>query len=314
MTMLGRIYGAVVRTKNALHDRGTLRTRRLQGPVVSVGNIAVGGSGKTPFVILLGELLKARSISLDVLSRGYGRSSTGVLLVDPQGSPQEFGDEPLLIAQRLQVPVVVGEKRFAAGKFAEARFGPQVHILDDGFQHRALARNLDIVLVNQSDFQDQLLPKGRLRESLAALKRADVIVMEESTKYLPSWIGGKTIWRIRRGLTIPRLPTRVVAFCGIARPERFFAELRQAGVAAAMEVAYGDHYSYTEKDVRHLLALQEEKNCGGFVTTEKDVINLKEHAALLQPLFSTTVTMELLRPELAMDLLLKKIATISPGV
>jgi len=307
--MLARIYGAVVRTKNALHDRGALRTRRLRGPVVSVGNVAVGGSGKTPFVILLGELLKARGIQFDVLSRGYGRASTGVLLVDPQGSPQEFGDEPLLIARRLGVPVVVGEKRYDAGKFAEARFGPQLHILDDGFQHRALARDLDIVLVNQSDFQDQLLPKGRLRESLAALKRADVIVMEESTKYLPSWIGSKAMWRIRRGLTIPALPSRMVAFCGVARPERFFTELREAAVKAAVEVAYSDHHVYTEKDVRHLLAVQEEKNCGGFVTTEKDVINLREHAALLRPLFSTTVTMELVRPEPAIELLLKKIQT-----
>ena len=309
MTVLARIYGAVVRTKNALHDRGTLRARRLQGPVVSVGNIAVGGSGKTPFVILLGELLKARGIQFDVLSRGYGRSSTGVLLVDPQGSPQEFGDEPLLISRRLGVPVVVGEKRYQAGKFAEARFGPQLHILDDGFQHRALARDLDIVMVNQSDFQDQLLPKGRLRESLAALKRADVIVMEEGAKYLPSWIGSKTMWRVCRGVKIPSLPTRVAAFCGVARPERFFAELRQAGVAAVVEVAYGDHHVYTEKDVQHLLAVQEEKNCGGFVTTEKDVINLGNHADLLRPLFSTTVTMELVRAEPAMELLLEKIQT-----
>ena len=305
--MLARIYGAVVRTKNALHDRGALRARRLQGPVVSVGNIAVGGSGKTPFVILLGELLKARGIQFDVLSRGYGRATTGVLLVDPHGSPPEFGDEPLLIARRLGVPVVVGEKRYEAGKFAEARFGTQLHILDDGFQHRALARDLDIVLVNQSDFQDQLLPKGRLRESLAALKRADVIVMEENAKYLPSWIGNKTMWRIRRGVKIPSLPTRVAAFCGVARPERFFAELREAGVAAAVEVAYGDHHIYTEKDVRHLLSVQEEKNCGGFVTTEKDAINLQDHAGLLRPLFTTTVTMELIRPAPALDLLLEKI-------
>jgi len=314
MTMLARIYGAVVRTKNALHDRGALRARRLRGPVISVGNIAVGGSGKTPFVIMLGELLKARGIPFDVLSRGYGRSSTGVFLVDPEGSPQQFGDEPLLIARRLGVPVVIGERRFDAGKFAEARLGPQAHILDDGFQHRALARDLDIVLVNQSDFQDQLLPKGRLRESLAALKRADVIAMEESTKYLPSWIGGKTIWRFRRGLKIPAVPPRVIAFCGVARPDRFFAELRQSGVVAAVEVPYGDHHLYTGKDVRHLLTIQEEKNCSGFVTTEKDVINLREHAALLHPLLSTTVTMELVRPEPAMDLLLKKIQTSPAGV
>ena len=307
MTVLARIYGAVVRTKNALHDHGALPSRHLQGPVVSVGNIAVGGSGKTPFVIALGELLKARGVPFDVLSRGYGRSSAGVLLVDPQGSPDKFGDEPLLIARRLGVPVVIGEKRYEAGKFAEARFGPQLHILDDGFQHRALARDLDIVMVNQSDFQDQLLPKGRLRESLTALKRADVIVMEDGAKYLPSWIGGKMMWRVRRGVTFPALPARVAAFCGVARPERFFSQLREAGVVAAVEVAYSDHHIYTEKDVRHLLAIQDEKNCGGFVTTEKDVINLREHVSLLRPLFPASVTMELIRAESALNFLLKKI-------
>src|SRR5580704_16224595 len=131
----------MVRARNALYDRALWRTRRLHGAVVSVGNLSAGGSGKTPFVMLLGELLKARAIKFDVLSRGYGRSSKGVRLVDPAGLPQEFGDEPLLIARQLQVPVIVGEDRWEAGRFAEAKFGPQLHLLDDGFQHRALARD-----------------------------------------------------------------------------------------------------------------------------------------------------------------------------
>src|SRR5580698_8881757 len=139
------IYGAAIAARNGLYERGWLSARRLQGPVVSVGNLSAGGSGKTPFVILLGELLKARGIRFNVLSRGYGRKSTGVLLVDPAGLAQEFGDEPLLIARKLQVPVIVGEDRYRAGRFAEAKLGPQLHLLDDGFQHRALARDFDIV-------------------------------------------------------------------------------------------------------------------------------------------------------------------------
>jgi tetraacyldisaccharide 4'-kinase len=111
---LSSIYGVAVRARNALYDRKRLPARRLEGPVVSVGNLSAGGSGKTPFVLLLGELLQSRGVKFDVLSRGYGRESRGVLLVDPAGLPQEFGDEPLLIARRLQVPVIVGEDRYEA--------------------------------------------------------------------------------------------------------------------------------------------------------------------------------------------------------
>src|ERR1700716_4358992 len=108
MNPLSAIYGVAVGTRNALHDRGLLRVRKLQGPVISVGNLSVGGSGKTPFVILLGALLKSRAIPFDILSRGYGRQTRNIALVDATGSAREFGDEPLLIARRLRVPVVVG--------------------------------------------------------------------------------------------------------------------------------------------------------------------------------------------------------------
>ncbi len=158
MNPLSAIYGASVWVRNRLYDRGILQSRRLSRPVISVGNISVGGSGKTPFVILLGELLKKRGITFDVLSRGYGRKSRGVFVVDPNGSSQEFGDEPILIAKRLGCSVVVGESRYQAGLLAEAKFKSQLHILDDGFQHRSLARDFDIVLVTSEDLQDRLLP------------------------------------------------------------------------------------------------------------------------------------------------------------
>lgn len=308
MSLLDSIYGAVVKAKNALHERGTLQTRRLKGPVVSVGNLAVGGSGKTPFVILLGELLKARGLEVDVLSRGYGRTTSGVLLVDPHGTPGEFGDEPLLIARRLGVPVVVGEKRYEAGQFAETQFGTRLHLLDDGFQHRELARDLDLVLLNASDFTDRLLPGGRLREPLSALKRADVVVVEEGVPYPARRLGRKAIWRIRRGISVPALPPRVAAFCGVARPERFFGELRAASVAAAVELAFSDHHAYTEKEVRDLLELKETKNCAAFVTTEKDLINLQGFSSRLGPLFAAAVTMELVDPEAALSLLMERIS------
>ena len=113
MSFLSSIFGVGVRARNALYDRGIARARKVQGPVVSIGNLSVGGSGKTPFVLVLGELLKARGLKFDILSRGYGRRTRGVARVDPGGLPQDFGDEPLLLARRLGVPVIVGEDRYA---------------------------------------------------------------------------------------------------------------------------------------------------------------------------------------------------------
>ena len=178
MNPLSAIYSAGITSKNRLYDAGVLKTERLSGPVISVGNLSVGGSGKTPFVILLGKLLQDRGIPFNVLSRGYGRKTRGILEVDPNGSPEQFGDEPLLIARCLSCPVIVGESRYHAGLHAEKQTGARLHILDDGFQHRALARDFDIVLLTPEDLQDRLLPTGRLREPLSSLKRADAVVMK----------------------------------------------------------------------------------------------------------------------------------------
>ena len=196
---LSSMYGGAIAARNAAYDRGWLRSRGLQGPVISVGNVSAGGSGKTPFVILLGELLQARGIRFDVLSRGYGRTTRGLLLVDPGGLPRDFGDEPLLMARRLQVPVVVGEDRYEAGRFAESRFGAQVHLLDDGFQHRGLARDFDLVLVTPEDARDRLLPAGRLREPLKSLRRADAVVLASGASAEAFPLAGKNVWRGRRG-------------------------------------------------------------------------------------------------------------------
>src|ERR1051325_8724560 len=173
MNPLSLLFGAGVALRNTLYDRGIFKVRRLTRPVISIGNISVGGSGKTPFVITLGELLKQRGISFDVLSRGYGRSSTKIAVVAPLGFPQQFGDEPLLIARKLQVPVIVGADRYRAGLLAEEKFSSRLHLLDDGFQHRGLHRDFDIVLLPQEDLEGTLLPTGRLREPRSSLRRAD---------------------------------------------------------------------------------------------------------------------------------------------
>jgi tetraacyldisaccharide 4'-kinase len=305
---LSTIYGVVVGARNALYDRGLLRARRLQGAVVSVGNLSAGGSGKTPFVMLLGELLKARGIRFDVLTRGYGRKSKGVRLVDPAGLPQEFGDEPLLIARKLQVPVIVGEDRYEAGRFAESRFGPQLHLLDDGFQHRRLGRDFDIVLVTPQDASDKLLPAGRLRESLHSLRRADVVVLASGASAESFPLQEKLVWRVRRGILPSNIPPRPIVFCGIARPQNFVLQLRTANIEPIAEAFYRDHHAYTENDLRELLNLKQRSEAGGFVTTEKDAVNLGGYLSALGPLGVVPVKMELEDAANAVDTMLHKIS------
>lgn len=308
MSMLSALFGTGVRARNALYDRGTLRARHLQGPTISVGNLSVGGAGKTPFIMLLGELLQARGIAFDVLSRGYGRASRGVAFVDSQGSPREFGDEPLLIARRLGSPVAVGEDRYAAGVAAEAKFGERLHLLDDGFQHRGLARDFDIVLVTGDDVQDRLLPAGRLREPLSSLRRADAVVLSSAVKAEDLPLEKQLVWRTKRDIVLRDPPTGPVAFCAIARPKQFFLQLRFAGCEPAAEAAFRDHHAYTQSDIRDLLQLRERCQAGGFVTTEKDAINLGALAAQLQPLTVVPVKMELVDAAAALDRMLAVVA------
>lgn len=308
MNPLAALYGAAVRARNELYDRGTLSLSHLQGPVVSIGNITVGGSGKTPFLILLGELLKQYGIPCDVLSRGYRRLTTGVTLVDPAGSPRQYGDEPLLIARKLGVPVIIGEYRYAAGRLAEEKFGPRLHLLDDGFQHRRLAREFDIVLASPSDARDSLLPTGRLREPLSSLTRADAIVLTNDTGRDGLRLGRQQVWRVTRDIVAPQTGESCLAFCGIARPQNFVAQLQAAGVMLAGTCSYRDHHRYSAGDIRHLLQLRKQLGARAFVTTEKDAVNLEGHLAGLQPIHVVPVRMRLHNAAAVLEFIL---ATVS---
>jgi tetraacyldisaccharide 4'-kinase len=307
MKSLAAIFGLGVTIRNTLYDRRIFKASQLPGPVVSVGNLSVGGSGKTPFVIMLGGLLTTRGITFDVLSRGYGRRTRGVALVDSNGSAEEFGDEPLLIARKLNVPVIVGGDRYKAGLFAESKFGPQIHLLDDGFQHRNLVRDFDIVLVSPEDSHDRLLPAGRLREPLASLRRADAIVLTNGTSRELPPLDGRLIWQIRRGISPKNLPDRPVVFCGIARPKSFVSQLRDAGIKPAAESFFRDHQAYTEQDIQRLLKLREQTSANGFVTTEKDAINLGRFRTALEPLSIVPVMLELADADNAVDTMLHTI-------
>jgi tetraacyldisaccharide 4'-kinase len=313
MNFLSSIFGIGVRARNALYERGIARARKLQGPVVSIGNLSVGGSGKTPFVLLLGEQLKVRGVKFDILSRGYGRRTRGVARVDPGGLSRDFGDEPLLLARRLSVPVIVGEDRYEAGLFAEKSFGPQLHLLDDGFQHRALARDFDIVLVTPEDARDRLLPAGRLREQVTSLSRADAVVLASGASPQSFPLNGKLLWRVRRGISVTNVPARPVVFCGIARPQNFLLQLRTAGIEPVAQALFRDHHAYSERDIQDLLKLRQQSEAEGFVTTEKDAINLGGFLDVLQPLAVIPVKMELTDAANAVDTMLRMIAERRAG-
>jgi tetraacyldisaccharide 4'-kinase len=308
------LYGAGQALSSAAYARGWRRTERLRWPVVSVGNLSVGGAGKTPFVIALARALTERGWSVDVLSRGYGRASDAVERViaqDVDDPAARYGDEPWLIGQRAEVPVFVGRKRVAAGRLAEtrlvdARGARHVHLLDDGMQHRELARDAEIVLLRRSDFQTTLLPAGRLREPLAALERADIVVLREEDMDLAQrarrWMRTDArIWSIRRELEVPALPGAAVAFSAIAHPEEFVNELRAKGVSIAASKAWRDHHRFTDGDVTTLCELAAKDRASWFVTTEKDMVRLtKTQCARLEqtgPVFAAGLTVRLLEPE-----------------
>ncbi|HLX83214.1 MAG TPA: tetraacyldisaccharide 4'-kinase [Terriglobales bacterium] len=312
MNPLTGLYGAATALRNTMFDRGTLSARHLDRPVVSVGNLSVGGAGKTPFVIALGEQFKAQGVPFDVLSRGYGRSTRGVLVVDPEGRAADFGDEPLLIARRLGVPVIVGESRYRAGLTAERKFSSQLHILDDGFQHRSLARDFDLVLLTERDFVDNLLPSGRLREPLSSLARADAVVVPSGLVVDHPALRQKTIWRTERNLALSAALGAPVVFCGIARSEQFFAQVRAAGVMPAAEIAFRDHHAYNSADIRTLMEAARNLKGDGFLTTEKDAVNLGPLQADLRPFVVAALTVTIADAPAVVDAILLRIENRMP--
>jgi tetraacyldisaccharide 4'-kinase len=284
------LYGAALAIKRRLFQLGWLGQRRLESPVISVGSVSAGGAGKTPMVLLLARILRHRGYAVRILTRGYKRSSEMTARVEPFDDAAWQGDEPVLLAQQSGVPVFVGADRYQAGVMAEQGEPSEkmvVHLLDDGFQHRQLARDVDIVLLTQADVDDTLLPAGNLREPLSAIAEADIVVLrEEEAASLRSVVAGLSgekkvpaIWVIRRSLSLGEagevtLPSKPLAFCGIARPESFTKMLAAQGYEPMDTMIFPDHHAYDEGDIRQLIEHARQVDANGFVTTEKDAVKL----------------------------------------
>jgi tetraacyldisaccharide 4'-kinase len=311
---LAPLYGAALAMKRRLFQLGWLKQNRLESPVISVGSVSAGGAGKTPMVLLLARILRHRGYAVRILTRGYKRSSDVTSRVEPFDDAAWQGDEPVLLAQRSGVPVFVGADRYQAGVKAEHDEPSEklvVHLLDDGFQHRKLARDVDIVLLTQADVQDTLLPAGNLREPLSAIAEADVVVLrEEEATSLRNVVAGLSgnrrvppIWVIRRSLSLGEggnvaLPTKPLAFCGIARPESFTKMLAAQGYEPMDTMIFPDHHAYDDGDIHRLIERARRVEANGFVTTEKDAVKLTpilhDHLETVGPIVVARLSVELL--------------------
>jgi len=261
---------------------GRKAIRRLRWPVVGIGNLSTGGAGKTPLTTALAQALTIRGAHVAVLSRGYGRASRSAARVDPDGCSEAFGDEPPAMAREAGVRVYVAAERYEAGRLAEEEWTACeplcVHLLDDGFQHRQLARDVDILLLDRRDWGDCLLPAGNLREPRSAFRRAHAIAIPAGEPELESelraqgWAG--PVWRLHRHMEVPRVDGPVIAFCGIARPGQFFAGLETAGLHLAGRMAFADHRPYSSRDIDRLLDAARSVSAAALMTTEKDRVRL----------------------------------------
>jgi tetraacyldisaccharide 4'-kinase len=293
---LGAVFGGATALRASLYRRGFLARARLRSPVISIGNLAVGGRGKTPLVELTATMLRDAGRPVAVLSRGYGGAFRGEVLVVGDGvrvaaDVAEAGDEPVMLARALPgVVVAVGRDRVAAGRALETALGPRVFVLDDGFQHLRLVRDLDVVCVDAGDLRARPLPAGLLRERPSALSRAHLIAVsgeEEddartAVDALSQRFGPDRIFRARRvpagffdlAGTPATAPARAYLLTGIARPERVATDLAMRGTAVTGHAAFADHHRFRPDEIETVLRAAERTGADAVVTTAKDAVRL----------------------------------------
>lgn len=295
--VLSAAYSAVAAWRRQWYLANPSRRRRLARPVISVGNLRVGGSGKTPIAAHIAQLLLEEGERPAILTRGYGRrrAEDGVTVVSDgtgvHAALEVAGDEPLMLARALPgVAVLVGSDRYLSGCLAENRFGATVHVLDDGFQHLELERDLDLLLVSEDDLHDRPMPAGRLREGLGAAATADAALVSAGYDTAAERIGRAlhvdTVFRVTRVIGAPRMlggerdtvvvpqASRVFVVSGIARPERFVNDIVGAGWEIAGLIEFRDHHRFDSADVARITAEARRAGAAIVLTTEKDATRL----------------------------------------
>ena len=303
------LYSIVMRLRSLFYEVGILTVKQLPLPVISVGNITMGGTGKTPTVLLIARELLARGKRVAVLTRGYGGSLEGETRIVSDGeklffSPAEAGDEPCLLASSLPgLIVVMGSDRYRAGCLALKEFSPDCFILDDGFQHQRLARDLNILLLDYTaPFNNcWTLPAGFLREPTSAVNRADLVIFTRCTaadspdKYLPKQIPFCRSFHTLTGYTplsggevhpfTGLTGRRLVAFCGIADPVSFFDGIEACGVQLVATLAFPDHTGYGSREMEALGKLKRQSRADGLITTAKDAVKLLPYSGIIGDCF-----------------------------
>ena len=292
LAILSTLYGALVSIRLLLFKLGLLRTKRLLPTVISVGNITTGGSGKTPIVVALSQMLTGKKYSVVILSRGYKRKGRTTAIVSDKNSVlldvKEAGDEPYLLALRCKgVPVIVGPDRFHSGSLAIEKFSPDVIILDDGFSHKKLHRDLDLLLFDGERWMGSgyLLPRGPLREPRSSVNRADIIMVKGASSLSKKqkfkqqsfsfYYAPKNLTSLADKSTVginTLKGKKVLALSALASPESFYLTLKACGVKTIEKLPFPDHHWFSASDIK--MIKEQGKDADFIVTTEKDLVRL----------------------------------------
>lgn len=316
MLPLFLIYLLIVTVRNYLYDVKLFKSIKLPCKIISVGNISVGGTGKTPVVIAIAKFLQQQNKSVAILSRGYGRKTIGTQLVTDgkinSAKWEIVGDEPTLMAKYLSdIPIVVDENRIRGGKYLINKFHPEIIILDDGFQHRKLFRDIDIVLVNSniSKFNNRIFSFGNFRESWKSLKRAHLIFLTKGDFVAPS----KNLQAKLNTLGLPLFKTNIipasyfldnknnkleagyfngktaVLFSGIGDPESFTKTIQNLNIKILDSINFKDHKHYSKSDIERINNKYITTGADVIITTEKDFLKIDDTSL---PIYAVPITMD----------------------
>jgi tetraacyldisaccharide 4'-kinase len=311
------IYQFIATLRNYLYDTKIFKSTKLPCKIISVGNLTVGGTGKTPVVIAIAKFLQQQNVDVAILSRGYGRKTTGTQLVsDGKTNPvnwETVGDEPVLIAKHLSnIPVVVDENRIRGGKYLTNKFHPEIIILDDGFQHRKIYRDIDIVLINSniSKMNNRIFSFGNFREPWNSLKRAHLIFLTKSDFVVPS----KKLHAMLKAIGLPVFKTNTVSssflldyknnktgvdyfigktallFSGIGDPESFTKTIHNLNIKVLDSINFKDHNNYSESDIKKICVKYNKTGADIILTTEKDFLKIGETNL---PIYTIPITMDI---------------------